>query len=696
LGREEFCLLLSPVLNALLVGEPKVNSSFYQVNITWDRQAIADFLSQLAPHLLPSISFSQPAEEREIYQDFFYQLFGLLVPEVIGESNLVDLQVFTYKPVENVLRQQIAQERLINQVIAQIRQSLELSSILETAVREVRNFLQVDRLVIYQFQIKTTNKHPQKKYTYSGKITYESLISNTLPSLLNVTTEEDCFIYVPHFHEKYRRGLIVGIEDVENAYSSSFCLADFLSQYQIKSKLIAPILVGGELWGLLIAHQCFQKRQWFESEKNFLGQIGEHLAIAIYQAQLYAQVQEQKKNFELRVVERTQELRDTLLAAEAAHRLKSEFLGNVSHELRTPLTSIIGLSGTLLHWSHKGSSLSLEKQQQYLKMIHESGQHLLDLIDEIIDFSQIESGKVLLNIKKFSLSNLCRNILHHFQEEAREKKIRLELDLQIELIDDDFYADLQRVKQILFHLLNNAIKFTPDSGTVILRVWREGDWAVFQIEDTGIGIAAQHLPLLFKKFQQLEKSRQRTHGGTGLGLALTKQLIELHHGRIEVESTPGRGSLFTIWLPNQFQRQLKPLASSTTSPQPSLTGKSIVLVATDEEIATLICELLTAANYQVVWLIDSLTAVRQIELLQPAAVILEWKLPDAYQVSQSLKQLQKTRSIKILLLCDKITSEGWHIIFQYGIDDYLLIPFPPALLLQRVSTLISYNYQADR
>jgi two-component system sensor histidine kinase/response regulator len=176
------------------------------------------------------------------------------------------------------------------------------------------------------------------------------------------------------------------------------------------------------------------------------------------------------------------------------------------------------------------------------------------------------------------------------------------LDLRLKIDEDKFCTDPERVQQILFHLLGNAIKFTPECGTVILRIWREKYQAVFQVEDTGIGIAEQHLPLLFEKFQQLERSRERIYGGTGLGLALTKQLVELHQGRIEVESTPEKGSLFTVWLPNQAQHLLKSTAISPTDIPVFPTSKSIILVANDEEIATLMCELLTAANYKVVWL----------------------------------------------------------------------------------------------
>jgi two-component system sensor histidine kinase/response regulator len=406
-------------------------------------------------------------------------------------------------------------------------------------------------------------------------------------------------------------------------------------------------------------------------------------------------VQQQKNTFEQRVIERTQELRDTLLAAQAANQSKSEFLGNMSHELRTPLTSVIGLSGTLLHWSKKGAILSLEKQRQYLQMIQDSGKQLLELINEILDFSQLEAGKLLLDIKEFSLQSLVRKILKNLQAEANHQQIHLQLDFRVEQGRDRFYADPERVQQILFHLLKNAIKFTPPEGTVILRVWREERQAVFQVEDTGIGISEHQLPLLFEKFQQLEKSLQRTYGGTGLGLALTKQLVELHRGTIEVESTVGKGSIFTVRLPNQLHRQLKTIPVAKVEDTPSPEGKSIVLIERDEEIATLMCELLTAATYQVVWLIDSTTAIGQIELLRPSLAIVNRNIPDVYHISKTLKRLQTTRAIKILLLSDRITSIDWQELSQQGIDDYLLKPIQPHLLLQRVSALISNDKSFD-
>ncbi|REJ57248.1 MAG: GAF domain-containing protein [Microcystis aeruginosa TA09] len=681
---EIYQLLLSTDLQALLLASPQAHNFEYEVRISFEANTIKSFLQGLAVK-----SLHHPKIEQG------YQILNLpLSNNVSSFQNKILVKILSIisspaaeggcprifsvcQPVEAALSQQIQQERLLNQVITQMRQSLELPVILETVVREAREFLQVDRLLIYQFFPGTGEG--------KGKITSESRISDQINSVLNLTPEDDCFSYIPQYKEKYRQGLILAVDDVDVNYSSSFCLSEFLRQHQVQSKLIAPIVVQEELWGLLIAHQCQQKRQWLPQEKKFLGQIGEHLAIAIYQAQLYSQVQEQKDIFERRVIERTQELQDTLMAAEAANLCKSEFLNNMSHELLTPLTCIIGLSSTLQKCSAASNFLPPDKQKQYLKVIQDNGNKLLELINDLLNFSQVSAGKAVLDIKQFSLKYLCNHVLEIIKMEAEIKGINLILEMKITEKEHYFYADYDRVQQILLYLLKNALKFTPEQGAVTLRLWKEGSQVIFQVEDTGIGIPAQKIPLLFEKFTQLDGSRKRRYGGMGLGLALTKQLVELHCGTIEVESCLDKGSIFTVRLPQQKPPKSQPQPSDH-NPHFNHHHPTVVLIESDEEIANLICELLMVAHYQVIWLIDSVSAIKKIEIVQPSIIIVDRKMPDIYHLCHLLKKSSQTQASKVLILND--TPEiSVNFLGLHGIDDYLLKPIQPSLLLEKIRYL---------
>ena len=740
---QRFAVLLSLRFSVLLVGEPQepesvaeydAQSRLYQVGLTFEPKAIASFLTQLShrsSHPRVALDKLHQSQTRLRTNDPTLQSeFTLSLLEILASAETSD---FTHYPVavcqplvEEALCQQIEQERLLNQVTTQIRQSLELPVILETAVEQLRHFLQVDRLLIYQFdefncvsaiyeddipstQDKTASLNLRlttqgsllNSTVHWGRVTYEAKASEAISSVLNFVEKEDCLLQVPNCRTKYGQGQTLSIDDVEAAYPDSSCILDLMRRYQVRAKLVTPIIVQEKLWGLLIANQCFQPRHWLESEKIFLQQIAEHLAVAIHQAQLYAQLQQQKTTLEQRVIERTQELRDILQAAQAADRAKSEFLATMSHELRTPLTCVIGMSATLLRWSFGQDGtrqVPLHKQRRYLKTIQESGEHLLELINDILDLSQVEAGKAVLNISEFSLSHLAQQTIRTFQEKADLRQLKLQMDLQVKSQsmngtlrqEDRFCADQRRVKQILFNLLGNAIKFTPSGGKVILRIWREQNWVVFQVEDTGIGIAEEHRPLLFQKFQQLETVYQRNYEGTGLGLALTKQLVELHGGRIEVESVVGEGSFFTVWLPNQ------PLASSSMREAALQRNNftvqgSIVLVEDHEESATSMCEILTAAGYHVVWLIDGSTAFQQIELLQPNAVIVDWQLRgmDGYEITHCLRNSPSTQQIKILALTTSTITENQEDELSAFIDDYLPKPVEPVQLLQQVTALMA-------
>jgi two-component system sensor histidine kinase/response regulator len=245
-------------------------------------------------------------------------------------------------------------------------------------------------------------------------------------------------------------------------------------------------------------------------------------------------------------------------------------------------------------------------------------------------------------------------------------------------------------------LLNNAIKFTPIGGRVTLRLWREQKNAVFQVEDTGIGISEEQRSLLFKKFQQLDMSNQRTYGGIGIGLALSKQLIELHHGWIEVESSVNQGSTFTIWLPEQIpdrpaRGEVIVATSEAIAPACPLESRRrcIALVEEDEELADLICNLLTMAGYQVVWLIDSSVVMQQFEILQPVVALLSTRLSGltAKEVLHHLQMLPAAQAVPVLVLLQAGEPEQpW--LAQGAVDSLTGAISQPEQLLIKVAALV--------
>src|SRR5213075_3345898 len=250
------------------------------------------------------------------------------------------------------------------------------------------------------------------------------------------------------------------------------------------------------------------------------------------------------RGLEAKVVERTADLVATQRQLEAANRHKSDFLAHMSHELRTPLNSIIGFSEVL---REKMFGEVNEKQADYLKDIHDSGRHLLSLINDILDLSKIEAGRMDLELSSFHLPTAIGNALTLVRERAQRHGIQLASDIDARL--SEFQADERKVKQILVNLLSNAVKFTPDGGRVDVSAKLDTTNVEIAVRDTGIGIAPEDQGLLFEEFKQVGRDSLRKAEGTGLGLALTKKFVELHGGAMRVESTPGKGSTFRFTLP---------------------------------------------------------------------------------------------------------------------------------------------------
>jgi len=231
---------------------------------------------------------------------------------------------------------------------------------------------------------------------------------------------------------------------------------------------------------------------------------------------------------------------------EAANRHKSEFLANMSHELRTPLNAVIGFSEVL---QERMFGELNEKQADYVNDIHSSGRHLLSLINDILDLSKIEAGRMELEPSEFHLTTMLETALTLVRERAQRHGIRLSLEAAPDV--DTVRGDERKLKQVALNLLSNAVKFTPEGGSVCLGARRNGAAVEVWVTDTGVGIAPEDQARVFEEFRQVGADSARKAEGTGLGLALAKKFVELHGGTIRLESAPGRGSTFTFTLPAQ-------------------------------------------------------------------------------------------------------------------------------------------------
>jgi signal transduction histidine kinase len=252
-----------------------------------------------------------------------------------------------------------------------------------------------------------------------------------------------------------------------------------------------------------------------------------------------AQLQELYAGLERKVAEKTAEL-------EAANRHKSEFLANMSHELRTPLNAIIGMSEAL---DERLFGELNAKQQEYVRDIYTSGQHLLSLINDILDLAKIEAGRMELDVAEFDLRAAIENCCTLIRERASRQRLSLRCDL--EAMPRTWAADERKFKQILINLLSNAVKFTPAGGEIRVAARGADDILALEVADTGVGIARADQETIFQEFRQLRASRAVKHEGTGLGLALSRRLVQLHGGTLTVESEPGRGAAFTARFPRQ-------------------------------------------------------------------------------------------------------------------------------------------------
>ena len=308
---------------------------------------------------------------------------------------------------------------------------------------------------------------------------------------------------------------------------------------ETRAEMALPMLVGGKLIGVLDLQS--DKEEYFTQEDlNVQTTLAAQIAVAVENANQYAvQVQTSTKLREVDI-------------------LKSEFLASMSHELRTPLNSIIGFADVLL----EGLDGDLnERMEEDVRLIRESGNHLRGLIGDILDMSKIEAGRMDLRYEEINMAQLANDVVATAAPLAQEKQLFLHLDIDEEV--RSVQADRTRLRQVLWNIVGNAIKFT-EKGSVTISVQAQPNHVLCSVRDTGIGIKEEHAPAVFEQFRQIDGGLNRAAGGTGLGMPITKKLIELHGGEIWLESVYGQGSTFLFTIPYE-PPQVKPNAAKTAS-----------------------------------------------------------------------------------------------------------------------------------
>lgn len=414
------------------------------------------------------------------------------------------------------LQQQAEQERLLRLIIQNIHQSLDLEEILATVLSETRQTLQVDRVTIYQFAA-----------DWSGQFVAESVGEGWVP----LVGEEIQTVWADtYFQEtqggRYQNHETSAVNDIY-AIDSSPCHLDLLEQFQVRAYAIAPIFLDDQLWGLLSTYQNSGSREWQAWEISLLQQIAMQTAIALRQSQLYQAAQMQVK------------------ALEELSQLKDDFLSTVSHELRSPLANI-KMAIQMVELSLNQQQIQDERLTRYLQILNEECAQELTLINDLLDLQRLEAGMQLLELESIDLNYWLPSIAQSFEARTQEQQQRLSLNLSPNL--PLIRTDLTSLKRVLVELLHNACKYTPAHEQITLAAQVSDTTLQVQVSNSGVELPPEELPRLFEKFYRVANVDRWHHGGTGLGLALVKRLVEHLNGAIAVESANSL-TCFTLQLP---------------------------------------------------------------------------------------------------------------------------------------------------
>lgn len=405
------------------------------------------------------------------------------------------------------IKEKAEREKMLRNLLSTIRKSMDYNEVLNIICKEIAKLFNVQRIMIVDI----------KGAIKPNSVLIEYKINDDIKGLLDIFPDNKVLETI-----KPLKTISMTPIAINNVYTSHYTwkYSDIYENIGVKSLLSAPLKIGEHTWGKVLLAEYNYFRKWTDDEISLLETIADQVSIAIRQANLYTK-------------------------SELATRLKSQFLANISHEFRTPLNAIIGFSEMLVTDNIDKEGKLTEKEKNFLSNIMISGKHLLKLVNNILDISKIESGNFELDYETFNPSELIKEILEVLGALPSTENITISSELENTTIE----ADPLRFKQIVLNLINNAIKFSNKDGSVHVKTFSDENNYTVSISDNGIGIDYADREKLFKNFSQIDSSYSRKQEGSGLGLALSKKLIELHNGTIDFESEVGKGSKFWFKIP---------------------------------------------------------------------------------------------------------------------------------------------------
>ncbi|MCC5658726.1 response regulator [Nostoc sp. XA010] len=639
-----------------------------------------------------------------------------LVLMVADQAALALSQAYAYEQVRALAKR----EALINTITSAIRSSLDPQDIFAAITQQLGQALQVDGCILSLWTDEDEFVHCVGLYDsfqHSENLRRDSL-NQASPAPDNNSSSKNNLLppRLPYSQASIQENPIlqqmlqthepVVIGNVSHSPSDVQGF-DLPLNMPARSLMFVPLLADGKCIGSITLHEGKKVRRWLSSDIDLAKAVAAQAAIAVQQSYLYQKTRQQ--------AERLLEL----------DKQKTEFFQNISHEFRTPITLI---QGPLESAVAAGEGLSYSQSAIALR----NSRRLLRLVNQLLDLQRLNAGRMQPSFHPCDLAEFVTQIVESFRPYCEKKRLHL-----VTQLDEcsPVYLDMEKFDKVVYNLLSNAMKFTPEGGMIIVRLKSERDRCILQVEDTGIGIVKEQIPHLFERFRQAEGSANRSYEGSGLGLALVKELVELHGGQVTVESVYGQGTTFSLWLvtgnahlPTQqvletptelnTSRASVELADlelvsttdniedSTINSSPSIdtqdstlkTQHSILVVDDNPDLRTYVSEIFRRNGYHVRTARNGSEGHSLAKEIIPSLIVTDLMMPlvSGLEMIQMIRKEEKLKGIPIILLTAKADEETRIEGTEHGADAYLAKPFNDRELLAEVRNLLALKENERR